>query len=239
MSKDSFEYLCLNYHPISRNRTTNFHKAIAVCHRVAITLYWLADSACYRTIGNLFGVGKSTVCTIVKQVCEVLAGILLPWYCTSPKFGRLCESKRIPRIFVGWPAKVHDTCVFKNSLMFCHCCARTFLPLQLSRVITSVRVPPSIVGDSAHALSDWLMKPYTDNGNLMREQVNFNKILSMTRVVVENAYGRLKGRFRSIAKRLDLNVENVCLVIAACCVLHNFCEVMGEDFSEEFFLVTH
>ena len=63
--------------------------------------------------------------------------------------------------------------------------------------------------------------------------MNFNKILSMTRVVVQNAYGRLKGRFRSIAKRLDLNVETVCLEIAACCVLHNFCEVMGEDFNVE------
>ena len=51
--------------------------------------------------------------------------------------------------------------------------------------------------------------------------------------MVDNANGRLKDRFRSIAKRLDLNVENVCLVIAACCVLHNFCEVMGEDFNEE------
>ena len=90
-----------------------------------------------------------------------------------------------------------------------------------------------IVGNSAYALSDWLMKPYTDNGNLTREQVNFNKILSMTRVVVENAYGRLEGRFTCIAKRLDLDVETVCLVIAACCVLHNFCEVMGEDFNEE------
>ena len=77
------------------------------------------------------------------------------------------------------------------------------------------------------------MKPYTDNGNLTQEQVNFNKILSVTRVVVENPYGRLKGRFRSIAKRLDLNVLTVCLVIAACCVLQNFCEVMGEDFNEE------
>ena len=96
-----------------------------------------------------------------------------------------------------------------------------------------MRVPRLIVGDSAYALSDWLMKPFTANGNLTLEQVKFNKILSMTRVVVENAYGRLNDRFRCIAKRLDLNVETVCLVIASCCVLHNFCEVMGEDFNEE------
>ena len=53
----------------------------------------------------------------------------------------------------------------------------------------------------------------------------------MTRAVVKNTYGRLKGRFKikSIAKSLDLNAEDVCLVIAACCVLHNVCEVMGED----------
>ena len=63
--------------------------------------------------------------------------------------------------------------------------------------------------------------------------MNFNKIPNMTRVVVENAYGRLKGRFRSIATRVDLNVETVCLVIAACCVLHNFCKVMGENLNEE------
>ena len=89
---------------------------------------------------------------------------------------------------------------FKNSPLFSHCCARTFLPLQLSQVISGVRVLPLIVGDSTYALSDWLMKLFTDNGNLTLEQVNFNEILSMTRVVVENAYGRLKGRFRGIAE---------------------------------------
>ena len=72
MSKDSFEYLCAELSPHIMKRKTSFRKAIAVCHRVAITLYWLADSARYRTIANLFGVGKSTVCTIVKQVCEVV-----------------------------------------------------------------------------------------------------------------------------------------------------------------------
>ena len=85
MSKDSFEYLCAELSPHIAKRNTNFRKAIAVRHRVAIALYWLADSSRYRTIGNLFGVGKSTVCSIVKQVCEVLAGIHLPGYIFFPQ----------------------------------------------------------------------------------------------------------------------------------------------------------
>lgn len=54
-------------------------------HRVAITLYWLADTAKYRMIANLFVVGKSTVCGIVKQVCEVIVRILLPKYIYVPQ----------------------------------------------------------------------------------------------------------------------------------------------------------
>ena len=237
MSKGSFEYLCAELSPHIAKRDTNFRKAIAVRHRVAITLYWLADTARYRTIANLFGVGKSTVCTIVKQVCEVLVGILLSRYiyfpqnrqevqdeidgfrdragfpqvvaaldgCHVPIIAPLQSSEdyvnwkgfyavtlqglvdsnyRFVDIFVGWPAKVHDARVFRNSPLFSHCCARTFPPPDLSRVISGVRVPPLILGDSAYALTDWLMKPYTDRGNFTREQVNFNKILSMTRVEI-------------------------------------------------------
>ena len=90
----------------------------------------------------------------------------------------------------------------------------------MSVMISGVQVPPLILGDSAYALSNWLMKPYIDRGNLTPEERSFNIKHSTTRVVVENAFGRLKGRFRSIGKRLDLKVENACNVIAVCCVLH-------------------
>ena len=80
------------------------------------------------------------------------------------------------------------------------------------------------------------MKPYVDRGNLSVEELQFNNILSVTRVVVENGYGRLKGRFPALAKRLDLNLNNCCTVNAACCVLHNFCEIMKEEFDEQWLL---
>jgi len=90
-------------------------------------------------------------------------------------------------------------------------------------MISGARVPPLILGDLAFALSKWLMKPYTDRGSLTWDESSFNIKHSTTRLVVENAFGRLKGRFRSISKRLDLN-ENSCNVIATCCVLHKYCE---------------
>ena len=47
-------------------------------------------------------------------------------------------------------------------------------------------------------------------------------------MVVENAFGRLKGRWRCLLKRLDFNLENVPHVVAACVVLHNTCEMYGD-----------
>ena len=60
-----------------------------------------------------------------------------------------------------------------------------------------------------------------------------NYRLSHARVVVEHAYGRLKGRWRCLQKRLDISVYDVPKCVAACVVLHNVCEVHGEAFDED------
>lgn len=132
---------------------------------------------------------------------------------------------------------MHDARLFKNSSLYTSLCGGVFTRDDSEYdTINGVRVPPLILGDSADPLQDWLMKPYVDRGNLSVEELQFNDILSVTRVVVENGYGRLKGRFPALAMRLDLNLNNCCTVIAACCVLHNFCEIMNEEFDEQWLL---
>lgn len=42
------------------------------------------------------------------------------------------------------------------------------------------------------------MTPYRKNGNLTEAQLNFNTILSSSRIVVEQAFGKLFGRFRKL-----------------------------------------
>lgn len=61
----------------------------------------------------------------------------------------------------------------------------------------------------------------------------FNYQLSKARVVVEHAYGRLKGRWRCLLKRLDVDVLDVSELVSACCVLRNICEVHGDNFDQE------
>ena len=52
-------------------------------------------------------------------------------------------------------------------------------------------------------------------------------------MVVENAFGRLKGRWRCLLKRMDFKLINVPLVVAACVTLHNYCEVSSDACLQE------
>ena len=79
----------------------------------------------------------------------------------------------------------------------------------------------------------WLMKAFPNNASLSCQQKTFNYRLSRARVVVEHAYGRLKGRWRTLLKRNDTSIHDLPKLVAACCVLHNICEIHGENFNEE------
>ncbi len=51
-------------------------------------------------------------------------------------------------------------------------------------------------------------------------------------MVVENAFGCLKGRWRCLLKRNDAATKDVPTIISACCVLRNICEIHKEQFDE-------
>lgn len=135
-------------------------------------------------------------------------------------------------INVGWPGSVHDARVFVNSSLFKDGDRGVLFPNQMVKY-HHVDVPLLIIGDSAYPLLEWLMKPYSDTGRLTSQQLNFNYQLSRARNVSENAFGRLKARWRCLLKRNDSSLENVCVQVAACCTLHNICETFGEHFQEE------
>lgn len=75
MRRDSFKRLVLKLRNLER-MDTNMRKSIPLEKRIAICLYALRSSSEYRTVANLFGVGRTTVGQIVLEFCEEIYSTL-------------------------------------------------------------------------------------------------------------------------------------------------------------------
>ncbi|XP_063284820.1 uncharacterized protein LOC134612308 [Pelobates fuscus] len=133
---------------------------------------------------------------------------------------------------VGKPGSLHDARVLRLSTFWDWVGQGGLYPV-CTKNIGGVNVGYYVLGDSAYPLQNWLLKPFPDNGRLTLEQQTYNKKTSRARVVVENAFGRLKGRWRCLMKRNDSDIALVKSMVLTCCALHNLCERHGEDFHQD------
>ncbi|XP_036340226.1 putative nuclease HARBI1 [Rhagoletis pomonella] len=121
--------------------------------------------------------------------------------------------KRFTDVNCGEPGSLHDCRVLRRSNLFFKAQSepQSLFPNE-----------SFILGDSAYPSTSWLVPPYKDYGNLSVSQRNFNKVHSSTRIVVENAFGLLKTRFRRLLHFTEQT--NLCFVvnlIVSACILHN------------------
>ncbi|XP_071492455.1 uncharacterized protein [Diadema antillarum] len=286
MSRASFDLLCTSLREeLSELIPTNIRKPIPLEKRVAVALWRLATPCEFRTIGHLFGIGRSTACKIVHEVVAAIISGVYPNYVKWPTDENLravlrgfevyrgmpqcagaidgtqihvtppsefqadylnrkgfhsinlqavCDHRlRFTDIYVGWAGRAHDARVLRNSSLFQRGEANTLFPL-LTKDIEGCNVPAYIVGDPAYPLLQWLMKGYPDTGNLTRQQRTFNYKLSSARIIIECAFGQLKGRWRCLGKKNESNIQFIPHLVSACCALHNFCIEHGDLFNSRY-----
>ena len=130
-------------------------------------------------------------------------------------------------IFAG---KFHNARIFKNSPLNKECQKKSFLPINMLKKNWLSRTESLNACDTEYFLENWLLKPCSDRGNLIPDEARLNFALSSIRVVVENAFGCLKGRFQRIEKRLDTTLEHIVNIVTTCCILHNFCIITKQRF---------
>lgn len=137
----------------------------------------------------------------------------------------ICTSNKIfTNVCIGYPVRVHDARVLKNS--------EIFKILQNEGPSSLFYDKYYVLGDSAYPNLTCLITPYKNYGNLSARKKKWNYFHSQTKVDIELSFGLLKGRWRRL---LFLNVTNISKapnIILACCVLHNFCLVNDDELDE-------
>ena len=73
---------------------------------MAVTLWKLATNVEYRTLSELFGLGRSTVGEIVIETCDAIAAHLLPQYVFIPQGDKLREIVEGFETYWGFPQAV-------------------------------------------------------------------------------------------------------------------------------------
>jgi hypothetical protein len=72
VTKGTFAFILSKINLNILHKDTVMRNAVPAKRRLAITLYFLASTAEYKTIANLFGVCAAFVCICVKEVCEAV-----------------------------------------------------------------------------------------------------------------------------------------------------------------------
>ena len=127
MTEDTFRFVCMKLRPyiqkqvytylkniisillnyiyiiISPNQETHLRSPVSVEARVAVTIWKLATNIEYRTLSEMFGLGRSTVGVIVVETCHAIATHLLPQYVSIPHGDKLKEVVEGFEAYWGFP----------------------------------------------------------------------------------------------------------------------------------------
>lgn len=131
---------------------------------------------------------------------------------------------KFTNIYCGEPGSLHDARVLRRSLLY------NTAQNDMENIFPN---ETCIIGDSAYPLLSWLVLPFRDNGHLTAQQSEFNFLHSSTRMVVERAFGYLKGRFRRLKFLELLDIQFIPKLITAACIMHNIIIKTNEE--NEFF----
>lgn len=118
-------------------------------------------------------------------------------------------------VCIGWPGSMADDVVLEKSMLH-------------QRAAAGMMHDACLVGGASYPLMDWVMVPYTHQ-NLTWTQHAFNEKVGDIRNVAVDAFLRLKTRWACLQKRTEVKLQDLPVVLGACCVLHNICEMRGEE----------
>lgn len=136
---------------------------------------------------------------------------------------------RFIHVSTGYAGSIHNASVLRMSSLVDEVEDGRILVSPVLCTDSGETIKPLLVADRAYNLTAWCMKPYPETATITQSERNFNQALSSARVVIEQAFGKLKGRWRCLLDKLDESIDKVPQTIIACCILHNICLSIHDD----------
>ncbi|XP_042519254.1 protein ALP1-like [Macadamia integrifolia] len=122
-------------------------------------------------------------------------------------------------VCIGWPGSLPDDKVLEKSALY-------------QRASGGLLKGVWIVGSSGYPLMDWVLVPY-NHQHLTWTQHAFNEKIGEIQRIGKDSFSRLKGRWSCLQKRTEVKLQDLPVVLGACCVLHNICEMRNEEVEPE------
>lgn len=122
-------------------------------------------------------------------------------------------------VCIGYPGSMPDDQVLEKSTLF-------------QRANAGFYEGVWIAGGSSYPLMDWVLVPYREQ-HLTWPQHDFNEKIGEIHRIAKDSFARLKGRWGCLQKRTEVKLQDLPVVLGACCVLHNICEMRNEGLEPE------
>ena len=104
-------------------------------------------------------------------------------------------NKRYLYCGVGAPRSTHDSRMLRSTSLYEKIISGNIIPDKVYTLGDFGNIPLVAIGDVAFPKHAWLLKGYSEDKRDPKQRY-FNTKICSARVVKENAYGMLKGRFR-------------------------------------------
>ncbi|KAF3785143.1 putative nuclease [Nymphaea thermarum] len=117
-------------------------------------------------------------------------------------------------VCIGWPGSMPDEQVLEKSALY-------------QRGLEGMLKGMWVVGGPSYPLMDWVLVPYAQQ-HLTWTQHAFNEKIGEVQRNAREAFARLKRRWSCLQKRTEVKLQDLPVLLGACCVLHNICEQRNE-----------
>lgn len=138
---------------------------------------------------------------------------------------------RFLNVYAGEVGSKHDSSIFSNSPLGIKLRNKEILQGPITHV-DGEAIRPYIIGDAGYKSEAFMIVPYPGS-SLSPVRQKFNYLHSSTRMCVEQAFGKLKSRFRLLNGKLYIwDPAKLAKIIPCACILHNIAMDMNDTGNE-------